>query len=132
MKLYIYCIVFFTLAGLATISKAFSEYSFNNLCIATIGELDESYRKETRYFLTTYSVSYKFQYQGETFTGYQKISDEPLQLKTQVYFLPDDPNKNKVERESALYVSVMAGLMFLFSYMCVLARRKELDESKRE
>ena len=111
----IFAILFFC-CGLASIYLSIDSFIFDRNCVATMGKFDESYIKSRRGFWVSYSVNYSFDFQNRTYTGHDTISDKPLQVDTPVFFLPDNPSKNKVERGGVLFGIVTSIFMFYLSY----------------
>jgi len=110
---YFACVVFVILC-FGSIWIAIDSYIFDNSCSASIGELDNSYIHERKRFLSSYSVSYKFNYDGKIYTGYQTIYNKPLIKETIVYFMPDEPQKNRLDRGRIFESLVTSFVMFIF------------------
>ena len=102
----------FLMLGFGSLYLCYDSYVFDKNCIGVIGELDNSYIKKCRAFLCSYSVEYKFEYEGKTYTGYDTVDAEPVMKAIPVYFLPDNPKNNRIERGRILKALMIGMFMF--------------------
>jgi len=121
---YFACVVFVVL-GFGSVWIAIDSYIFDNACVATVGELDNKYLYQRKNFLKSYSVEYKYSYEGQSYTGYQTIYDKPLIKETIVYFLPNDPTKSRLDRGRIFDSLVISFVMFVFLAQTIKILRKK-------
>ena len=110
-------------AGVAAFWFTYDNIQFNKNCIGVMGTLENKYTKKCRSFLCSYDVHYTFNYRGTDYTGSDTIDDEPKIKDVPVYFLPDDPNKNKAEKGGVLK-QLLEGVFMIYAGIFALKKFK--------
>jgi hypothetical protein len=120
---YLFVVMFFAL-GIGSVYIAYDSYEFDKSCIGVVGELDSRYTKKCYGFWCSYTVSFSFEYEGNTYTGAESIDAEPVMKAVPVYFLPSNPKKNRIERGRIPMALMISALMFSLAGWSMRSIRK--------
>ena len=123
---YFACALFVVL-GFGMIGVVIESYIFNKACVATLGEFDNSYIRQSNRFISSYGVKYYFNYGGQLYEGHETIYDKPLIRETIVYFLPNEPNKSRLDRGRIFESLIISFINFfcLAQTIKILRRKNE-------
>ena len=106
------CLLFFAACPFF-IYLAFVSLSFDKQCSTTQGTLDNEYIRHRTGLLVDYIVKYTFTVDGIAYKGIGRVSDKPTALVLNVFYDPNNPNKNKLKKQEF-------GRDFGYSLFCVV------------